>query len=113
MRRSPYCRYKGWLNLDEVSADFERYAKVVFNALGDRVKYWLTFNEPVVITTLGHSLGVFAPGRCSDRKRSPEGDSSTEVNLARADIRSARPQYIECAELLVRIRSHGSSATPS
>jgi len=71
-------RYKGWLNLDEISRDYENYARVVFGAIGDRVKYWLTFNEPVVITTLGYSIGVFAPGRSSDRSRCEEGDSSTE-----------------------------------
>jgi len=71
-------RYGGWLNLEESTLDFERYARVVFEALGDRVKFWLTFNEPVVITTLGYGLGVFAPGRSSDRSRCKEGDSSTE-----------------------------------
>lgn len=73
-------RYLGWLNFEEITADFTRYAGVVFDALGSRVKYWLTFNEPVVITTLGYNLGVFAPGRCSDRSKSSEGDSSKEVS---------------------------------
>jgi hypothetical protein len=77
---NPRSRYKGWLNLDEISRDYENYARVVFGAIGDRVKYWLTFNEPVVITTLGYSIGVFAPGRSSDRSRCEEGDSSTEVS---------------------------------
>ena len=35
-------------------------------------------NEPWCISILGYGRGVFAPGRSSDRIRSPEGDSSTE-----------------------------------
>ncbi|KAJ3049368.1 Beta-glucosidase 1B [Rhizophlyctis rosea] len=71
-------RYKGLLNTEEFALDFENYARVVFGAFGDRVKHWLTFNEPVVVATLGFSIGVFAPGRSSDRSRCQEGDSSTE-----------------------------------
>lgn len=35
-------------------------------------------NEPWCISILGYGRGVFAPGRSSDRHRSPEGDSSRE-----------------------------------
>lgn len=35
-------------------------------------------NEPWCISILGYGRGVFAPGRSSDRMRSPEGDSSRE-----------------------------------
>ena len=40
--------------------------------------YRLTMNEPWCVSILGYGRGVFAPGRSSDRTRSPEGDSSTE-----------------------------------
>lgn len=71
-------RYGGWLNKDEIVQDYVRYAKVCFQAFGDRVKHWLTVNEPWCVSILGYGRGVFAPGRSSDRGRSPEGDSSTE-----------------------------------
>ena len=41
-------RYLGFLSRD-IIADYERYARVCFNAFGDRVKHWITFNEPDVI----------------------------------------------------------------
>ncbi|KAI0725480.1 beta-glucosidase [Fomitopsis betulina] len=71
-------RYGGWLNKDEIVPDFVNYSKICFERFGDRVKYWLTFNEPWCISILGYGRGVFAPGRSSDRSRSTEGDSSTE-----------------------------------
>jgi len=71
-------RYGGWLNKDESVKDYTNYARVCFEAFGDRVKHWLTINEPWCCAILGYGRGVFAPGRSSDRERSPEGDSSTE-----------------------------------
>jgi beta-glucosidase len=38
---------------------------VVADALGDRVKHWITHNEPWVASILGYGEGVFAPGRSS------------------------------------------------
>ncbi|PPQ79038.1 hypothetical protein CVT25_002347 [Psilocybe cyanescens] len=71
-------RYKGWLNKDEIVKDYTNYARICFESFGDRVKHWLTINEPWCVAILGYGRGVFAPGRSSDRERSPEGDSSTE-----------------------------------
>ncbi|KAF2902683.1 hypothetical protein ILUMI_03504, partial [Ignelater luminosus] len=41
---------------------YEEYARIVFENFGDRVKLWLTFNEPVVTCMHGLALGVKAPG---------------------------------------------------
>ncbi|KAJ3056274.1 Beta-glucosidase 1B [Rhizophlyctis rosea] len=73
-----YDRYRGPLNTNEFAADFERYARVAFEAFGDRVRNWITFNEPEVFSTGGFANGVHAPGRTSDRSKSPEGDTATE-----------------------------------
>jgi len=71
-------RYGGWLNKDEIVTDFVNFSKVCFEAFGDRVKTWITINEPWCVAVLGYGNGQCAPGRSSDRIRSPEGDSSTE-----------------------------------
>ncbi len=51
----------GWANR-EIVGHFSRYAEVVTNALGDRVKNWIIFNEPWVFTFLGYLFGQHAPG---------------------------------------------------
>ncbi|MGH8925827.1 MAG: GH1 family beta-glucosidase [Acidimicrobiia bacterium] len=52
----------GWPARSTVDA-FRGYVEVVASALGDRVKNWITINEPWVAATLGYIEGVFAPGR--------------------------------------------------
>ena len=51
----------GWANRDTAAA-FVEYADVVSRRLGDRVKLWITHNEPAVVAWLGHSNGEHAPG---------------------------------------------------
>jgi beta-glucosidase len=38
-------RYGGWTCQDEVTLDYERYSKLLFDRFGDRVKLWITLNE--------------------------------------------------------------------
>jgi beta-glucosidase len=79
-------RYGGLLNKDEFVADFTHYARTVFQAFGTRCKHYITFNEPWCSTILGYSVGLFAPGRTSDRAKSDVGDSSTEPWIAGHNI---------------------------
>ena len=51
----------GWPNR-EVTDWFAHYARVMFEALGDRVAFWDTHNEPRVAAFLGYGDGIFAPG---------------------------------------------------
>ncbi len=49
---------------------FEAYAKVCFEAFGDRVKLWSTFNELQIFVNAGFSSGTFPPfGRSSVNAR--------------------------------------------
>ncbi|WP_432925521.1 GH1 family beta-glucosidase [Microbispora sp. CA-135349] len=52
----------GWLNRD-TSRYFAEYASVVAERLADRVRMWITLNEPFVHVAYGYGLGVHAPGR--------------------------------------------------
>ncbi len=59
----PYELYKkgGWLNDDSVDW-FAEYARTVVENFSDRVKYYITFNEPQCFVGLGHLAGTHAPG---------------------------------------------------
>lgn len=50
----------GWENPDSVQW-FQEYVDVVSRRLGDRVKDWITHNEPWVVAFMGYLLGVFPP----------------------------------------------------
>ena len=51
----------GWAARD-TAYRFRDYAAVVARRLGDRVASFATHNEPWVTATLGHEIGLFAPG---------------------------------------------------
>src|SRR5258708_33246762 len=51
----------GWQNRDASKA-FAESAAYVTKKLGDRVNHWMTTNEFVCFTDLGHQIGQFAPG---------------------------------------------------
>jgi beta-glucosidase len=51
----------GWRDRD-TAARFAEYAAVCFEAFGDRVRDWVTINEPWIAGLLGHQLGLHAPG---------------------------------------------------
>lgn len=52
-------RYGGWLNVEESQLDFERYAKICYERFGDRVKNWITLNEPWIVSIFVRMSLVF------------------------------------------------------
>ncbi|WVZ02096.1 hypothetical protein V8G54_022902 [Vigna mungo] len=75
--------YGGFLSPHSVK-DFQDYAELCFKEFGDRVKKWITLNEPYSYSNKGYALGRHAPGRCSDwwSPNCNGGDSGTEPYLA-------------------------------
>eukprot|EP00897_Mesotaenium_endlicherianum_P010179 jgi/Mesen1/918/ME000117S00084 len=60
----PQClheEYNGWLS-DKVVADYVEFAETCFELFGDRVKHWITFNEPYIFSSMGYGIGATAPG---------------------------------------------------
>ncbi|HEX7084665.1 MAG TPA: GH1 family beta-glucosidase [Gaiellaceae bacterium] len=107
----------GWPNRATAEA-FVEYAQVVAARLGDRVGHWITHNEPWVVSWLGYSWGVHAPGRTSDadaiatshhlllshgwavdvlRREAPNAQVGITLNLAHVDRAGDAPEDVAAA----------------
>lgn len=53
---------KGGFGSRDIAPYFRDYACEAVRALGDRVKNWMTLNEPAIYVICGHVMGVHAPG---------------------------------------------------
>lgn len=80
--------WASYLSLHIHRKDFEHYAYTCFKAFGDRVKHWITFNEPHNFALHGYDLGIQAPGRCSllGHLVCKKGKSSTEPYIVAHNI---------------------------
>ncbi|XP_065860551.1 beta-glucosidase 40 [Euphorbia lathyris] len=80
-------RYKGWLS-PQIINDFAIFAETCFQSFGDRVKHWITFNEPHTFTIQGYDVGLQAPGRCSILLRllCRAGNSATEPYIVAHNV---------------------------
>ncbi|XP_039133069.1 furostanol glycoside 26-O-beta-glucosidase-like [Dioscorea cayenensis subsp. rotundata] len=56
--------YGGFLN-KKIMFDFKDYCEICFKNFGNRVKHWITLNEPWTFSSMGYRFGQHAPGRCS------------------------------------------------
>ena len=62
--------------------DYRDYVDFCFKEFGDRVKFWITVNEPNYFSNDGYATGYRAPGRCSKYiGNCSEGNSATEPYL--------------------------------
>lgn len=77
--------YGGWLS-PRIITDFTAYADSCFSRFGDRVKNWITLNEPWCAAILGYGLGPHAPGH----------QSSTEPWIAGHHLLLAHAEAVKC-----------------
>lgn len=54
-------KYGGWQNISMINY-FNDFANLCFERYGDRVKYWITFNNPWSVAVEGYETGEHAPG---------------------------------------------------
>ncbi|MCA9903260.1 MAG: beta-glucosidase [Anaerolineae bacterium] len=109
----------GWMRRGIID-DFVAYTDVVARALGDRVKFFITQNEPWVFTWLGYVMGEHAPGFTSEsvkpalvtthnallahgaavkalRAAVPDAQVGITLNLYHVDPATNRPADLEAA----------------
>ena len=74
-------KYGGWANKHVVDL-FVKFAKTAFRLFGDQVKYWTTFNEPMVIPEAGYLCGFHYPKKKNEGKKAVQ--IIYNINLASA-----------------------------
>lgn len=74
-------KYNGWESRETVKA-FKQYCELLFERLGKKVTYWVTFNEQNVFTSMGYRWESHPPN-VSDTKRLFEANHI--INLANAE----------------------------
>ncbi|KAI9352664.1 glycoside hydrolase superfamily [Obelidium mucronatum] len=65
MPQACFEQFQGFAD-DRIIEEFVKYADVLYNAFGNRVKYWLTINEPESNCKFGFQQGRLAPGYKND-----------------------------------------------
>ncbi|CAN1186931.1 Beta-glucosidase 42 [Linum perenne] len=86
--------FEGWLSKDIVKC-FATYADTCFASFGDRVKNWITINEPLQTAINGHDSGIFAPGRSEQSDAEPYLASHHQILAHSAAVSVYRSKYKE------------------
>jgi beta-glucosidase len=92
----------GWTVRSTAEA-FADYAKVVAEALGDRIDTWTTLNEPWCAAFLGYGAGVHAPGRTEPLAAL---QAAHHLNLAHGLAAQAIRSVLPDAKLSVTLNLH-------
>ncbi|TMW61451.1 hypothetical protein Poli38472_012642 [Pythium oligandrum] len=92
--------YDGWLGGEFIQNAFVEYARVCFDRFGDRVKRWLTFNEPYCATYFSYGTGIHAPGR--------KHKGSTEAYIAAHNMLLAHAKAVDLYRKEFQPRQNGA-----
>ncbi|XP_052208480.1 beta-glucosidase 18-like [Diospyros lotus] len=57
-------RFGSWLS-PQMQEDFVHFAETCFKSFGDRVKFWITINEPNLFADMAYIRGRYPPAHCS------------------------------------------------
>ncbi|KAH6797814.1 beta glucosidase 40 [Perilla frutescens var. hirtella] len=101
--------YTGWLS-PQIIKDFTTYAETCFKEFGDRVKHWITFNEPHTFAVQGYDVGLQAPGRCSILLRAfcRAGNSATEPYIVGHNVLLSHTTVVDIYKKKYQPKQHGS-----
>ncbi|XP_023884565.1 beta-glucosidase 42 isoform X1 [Quercus suber] len=82
----------GWLN-KQIVKYFAIYADTCFASFGDRVKIWITINEPLQTAVNGYDVGIYAPGRCQGSSIEPYLAAHHQILAHAAAVSIYRSKY--------------------
>jgi beta-glucosidase len=103
---------KGSFLSEDIIEKFDNYANFSFFTFGDRVKHWITLNEPWTYAIQGYSVGgVFAPGRCSNCTKCDMngggGNSSTEPYIVSHNLLLSHAKAVQTFRTLYQKNQGG------
>ncbi|XP_054812429.1 beta-glucosidase 42 [Prosopis cineraria] len=84
----------GWLN-KKIIEYFAIYADTCFASFGDRVKSWISINEPLQTAINGYDMGIFAPGRSENSSIEPYLAAHHQILAHAAAVSVYRSKYQE------------------
>ncbi|KAK9077507.1 hypothetical protein SSX86_005844 [Deinandra increscens subsp. villosa] len=101
-------RYGSWLN-PEMQEEFLYFTETCFKFFGDRVKYWITINEPRFFVDIAYGMGIAPPGRCSEPFGTClDGNSDMEPIIAMHNILLAHGRAAKLYHENFQPKQHGS-----
>lgn len=87
--------------------DFQDFAELCYKEFGDRVKHWITINEPWNFSNSGYNLGAQAPGRCSKWVGNcTEGNSGTEPYITAHNQLLSHSAAVKVYKEKYQVRAH-------
>ncbi|EYU28848.1 hypothetical protein ABFS82_12G093300 [Erythranthe guttata] len=107
--QSLHDRYTGWLSPQSIK-DYAAYAETCFKEFGDRVKNWITFNEPHIFAVQGYDVGLQAPGRCSILLHAfcGAGNSATEPYIVAHNVLLSHATVVDIYKKKYQRKQHGA-----
>ncbi|KAH0943045.1 hypothetical protein HID58_002682, partial [Brassica napus] len=101
-------RFKSWLS-PEMQKEFGYLADTCFKYFGDRVKHWITINEPNQQIILSYLKGIFPPNRCSmPFGNCSQGNSETEPFIAAHNTILAHAKAVQIYQTKYKKEQKGS-----
>ncbi|HWZ91134.1 MAG TPA: family 1 glycosylhydrolase, partial [Polyangiaceae bacterium] len=99
---------RGGVTAPELPARFEAFTRRVARTLGEKIRYWVTINEPNVLVAQGYLLGVWPPAA-----RDPRAVPRAVSNLRRAHVAAYRAIHELVPNASVGLAHHLRLATPA
>lgn len=91
--------------MDGFRDDYSEFADFCFKEFGDRVKKWVTINEPSIFATHGYQNGINAPGRCSPPfGNCTAGDSAREPYIVAHNLLLAHSRAVQIYRSKYQVR---------
>ncbi|KAG6514156.1 hypothetical protein ZIOFF_024497 [Zingiber officinale] len=101
-------RYGSWLS-SHIQEDFRYFAEVCFREFGDRVKFWITFNEPNLFLKFAYQIGRYPPSRCSEPYGNCQsGDSEREPYIAARNVILSHAIAVDIYRKKYQVKQGGS-----